>query len=387
MTQPATNTQTSRMDINRMLNPSAGNRDSNAVPFSGAGVEDKKNHDEEKGQSGDVADRMDLSSILNPSNNNLNSTSKDKDVDPTVKDEQMSRDSSMDWNLDERKLPPPKMEMLQQPNDHVTPEDFHLRKPTPDSRRPRRSPSQSEPRGIQKRHRDLPTRSNLPQVRPNGGMNSQEVQLNTRTSPDRRRSCPSGELRASSADAGQHFKQPKPYKPPHSNKACMFLLPPLFSLASSFTTTLLMKKDTPEQIDWIRYLKEDCKHKWKELPSLFALQFPDVYGFDSRTSDQCFSSRGYRDNRRPLTDKDWNPILDENGKVTWVEALVRERSTAEGLELDYPFTLVELHPERAVQYEWVSEEHKAMARRILISPPLTGSKYPGLLSMTINNDC
>ncbi|TVY28463.1 hypothetical protein LHYA1_G003424 [Lachnellula hyalina] len=382
MTQPTTNTQPSRMDINRMLNPSAGNRDSSAGFFSGAGVEDK-NNDEEKDQGGDVAHRMDLSSILNPSNSHLNSTSKDEEVNPTVKDKQISRDSSMDWNLDECKLPPPKMEMLQQPNDHgcygsgecskessnalllsVTPQDFHLRKTTPDPRRPRRSPSQSEPRGIQKRHRDLPTRSNLPQVRPNGGMNSEEVRLNTRTSPDRRRSCPNRELGASSADAGQHFKQPKPHKPPHSNKAY-----------------------TPEQIDWIRYLKEDCKHKWKELPSLFALQFPGVYGYDSRTSDQCFSSRGYRDNRRPLTDKDWNPILNENGKVTWVEALVRERSTSEGMELDYPFTLVELHPERAVQYEWVSEEHKAMARRILISPPLVGSKYPGLPSMTLNKEC
>lgn len=139
-----------------------------------------------------------------------------------------------------------------------------------------------------------------------------------------------------------------------------------------------MKEDTPEQVDWIRYMKEDCKHAWKELPSLFALQFPDVhgYGYDSRTSDQCFSSRGYRDNRRPLINEEWNLILDDNGRVTWVEALVRERSTAEGMELDYPFTLVELHPERAAQYVWVSDEHKAMARRILISPPLTGSKYP-----------
>jgi hypothetical protein len=134
-------------------------------------------------------------------------------------------------------------------------------------------------------------------------------------------------------------------------------------------------------------MKEDCKHAWKDLPSLFALQFPDIHGYESRTSDQCFSSRAYRDNRRPLIDEDWNPILDENGRVTWVDAPVRERSTAEGMELDYPFTLVELHPERAIQYDWVSWEYKATARRILASPSLKGSKCLGLLSMTLIYEC
>lgn len=252
MNKPVTNTQPSKMDINRMLNPSEGDTDSCAGSFSEAEVEDKKCHAVEKDHGGDVTDRMDLSTILNPSKNHLNSTFKDEEIDPTIKIEPKLRDSSMGWNLDERKLPPPKMEMLQQPVDHgyygsrqsseqsseaslllVAPQGFHLRKHTPESQRPRRSPSESEPCGIQKRHRDLPTRINLPQVRPNGGMNSQEVPLTTRNVPDRRRSCPSGEPGVSSADAGQHPKPPKPHKPPHSNKACMFHYP-LFSLVVFF---------------------------------------------------------------------------------------------------------------------------------------------------------
>lgn len=124
-------------------------------------------------------------------------------------------------------------------------------------------------------------------------------------------------------------------------------------------------------------MKEDCKHAWKALPTLFAFQFPDEQGFDTRISDQCFSSRGYRDNRRPLVNEKWNLMFDEDGKVVMIDAKVRERSTAEGMALDYPFTLVELHPRLAIQYSWVSDEHKAMARKILMSPSLEGSKCMG----------
>lgn len=129
------------------------------------------------------------------------------------------------------------------------------------------------------------------------------------------------------------------------------------------------KEYTREQIDWIRYMKEDCNVGWKHHSSKFALQFPDV-----RDSNQGFSSRYYRDNTVPRPDEDWNPVIGEDGKAEWITASVRSRSTPEGRALDIPYTLIEKHPNRALQYSWVSDEHKAEARRIELGLASKGSK-------------
>jgi hypothetical protein len=129
-------------------------------------------------------------------------------------------------------------------------------------------------------------------------------------------------------------------------------------------------------------MKEDCGFPWKALPAKFAAQFPDADGFDVRTSDQCFSSRGYRDNRRPDIDDDWMPRLGEDGKVVWILAKVRERSTPEGRERQFPYTLVEQRPELAIKFSWVSGEHKEMARRILITASPKDSTYTQVLATT-----
>jgi hypothetical protein len=46
-------------------------------------------------------------------------------------------------------------------------------------------------------------------------------------------------------------------------------------------------------------------------------------------------------------------------------AKVRKRTTPQGKVMDVPFKLVEKHPEAALKYVWVSEEHRAIARGIL----------------------
>jgi len=53
------------------------------------------------------------------------------------------------------------------------------------------------------------------------------------------------------------------------------------------------------------------------------------------------------------------------GQVQWDPAKVRDRMSEDGNERSVPSTLVDLYPERAIEYEWVSHEHKAVSRNIL----------------------
>ncbi|KAH8589253.1 hypothetical protein B0O99DRAFT_483004, partial [Bisporella sp. PMI_857] len=114
------------------------------------------------------------------------------------------------------------------------------------------------------------------------------------------------------------------------------------------------KAYTREQVDFIRYFKEDCHVSFGNLGPMFMKKFPDTL----RDSDQCFSSRYYRANIVPRRDQDGRPVFDDKGKVTWDMVKVRSRSTPEGKELSIPYTLVDMYPWRAVKYDWVSEEHK-----------------------------
>jgi hypothetical protein len=62
--------------------------------------------------------------------------------------------------------------------------------------------------------------------------------------------------------------------------------------------------------------------------------------------------------------ENWVPVL-EDGRAVTDPAPVRDRSTPEGKAMDYPFTLVELAPQRALRYRWVSPADKARASEIL----------------------
>ncbi|KAF4631422.1 hypothetical protein G7Y89_g6704 [Cudoniella acicularis] len=124
---------------------------------------------------------------------------------------------------------------------------------------------------------------------------------------------------------------------------------------------------SPEAVDFIRYMKEDCGHKWDDVPELYYRQFVEhaPTKFNDRTTAQAFSSRYYRDDKAPMLDKNWNFIRLEDGRIKYRLAKVRERHTPEGKKEDIPYTLIDKHPDRAVTYSWVSEEHKAEAERIL----------------------
>jgi hypothetical protein len=118
------------------------------------------------------------------------------------------------------------------------------------------------------------------------------------------------------------------------------------------------KAYTSEQVHFIRYTKEDLGVAWKGHPARFRR-----YWRDNRESDQCFSSRYYRCNIRPRH-VDWVPILVD-GRPVMDPAPVRGRSTPEGKAMDFPYTLIELFPHRALEYSWVSPADKARAMDIL----------------------
>jgi hypothetical protein len=62
--------------------------------------------------------------------------------------------------------------------------------------------------------------------------------------------------------------------------------------------------------------------------------------------------------------ENWVPVI-EAGRAVTDPAPVRDRSTPEGKAIDYPFTLVEQAPQRALRYPWVSLADKDKASEIL----------------------
>lgn len=152
-----------------------------------------------------------------------------------------------------------------------------------------------------------------------------------------RRSSHSTSPPAFSSQNQAHDNRGGSLRPPHSNKAY-----------------------TQEQVDWMRFFHDDLGNAWKSLPIKFQQQFAT----ETRDSDQCFSSRYYRDNQVPDHDN-WEPIMGSDGRPRFMAAKVRQRTTPEGRSLDIPYKLIEKHPERAITYPWVGQDHKKAAREII----------------------
>lgn len=114
-----------------------------------------------------------------------------------------------------------------------------------------------------------------------------------------------------------------------------------------------------EQTCWIRYQFEDLKKAWPIVEELFDQKFPDP---DFDRTRQGLQGSFYRQNKML-------PHLDEvteryiglsNGHVALEVVKKREqKKRREGF-----FTFVNLYPEWAVIYPWVSEEHRQEALRL-----------------------
>ncbi|KAB8289836.1 hypothetical protein EYC80_010468 [Monilinia laxa] len=120
------------------------------------------------------------------------------------------------------------------------------------------------------------------------------------------------------------------------------------------------KTYTVEEVDFIRYYKEDLNKRWPEVLSCFRRCFIER----QRDSEQSLSSRYYRDNCLKMYDASDRLMRDDNGKIKTISAKVRRRGTPAGREEALPYTLVQKHPERAMRYPWVLEQHKVEARRL-----------------------
>ncbi|RFU29707.1 hypothetical protein B7463_g6632, partial [Scytalidium lignicola] len=122
------------------------------------------------------------------------------------------------------------------------------------------------------------------------------------------------------------------------------------------------KAYTTEEVDFIRYLKDDRGMKWDDILYYFCRQFPHR-NMHQRLTNQCLSARYYRDNKMPRLHENGRPVLDSNGKPIFDELKVRQRSCpgSEGI----PFRLCERDPDRVLTYSWVQEEDKMIAKRLI----------------------
>ncbi|TAQ83402.1 hypothetical protein B7494_g8269 [Chlorociboria aeruginascens] len=118
-----------------------------------------------------------------------------------------------------------------------------------------------------------------------------------------------------------------------------------------------------EEVDFIRYMKDDCGYCWDKVLTAFQRQFHAQRAHKTqRDSNQCLSSRYYRDNRFPELDEDGEQRLSPDGRPLWIPAKVRSRTTPEGKIENLPYRLVDKHPERALRYPWVTEDFKEIAK-------------------------
>ena len=130
--------------------------------------------------------------------------------------------------------------------------------------------------------------------------------------------------------------------------------------APSSKNSACNKPYNPVQVDWIRYHKEDLAMPYKLMGEPFARLWPGEF-----KTEHCFSARLYRNNEVPRVDADFRPVYDDNGEPIMESAKMREMKSPAGKARGIPFSLVERFPWRAVEYAWVSDESKAVARAIM----------------------
>ena len=126
-------------------------------------------------------------------------------------------------------------------------------------------------------------------------------------------------------------------------------------------------KYSDEQVDWIRYHREDCELDWDTITPLFQAKFPGA-----KDGSQGLSTRYYRDNVLPQVDAQDQVVQDKNGKVLYTQSKVRKKQLTDGV----PYLLTERKPKSALKYTWVSAKHKEIARMALDENQNTSKSSP-----------
>jgi hypothetical protein len=223
----------------------------------------------------------------------------------------------------------------------------------------------------------------LPRLNPSAGNNRAqlgEVRLNPKK--QERRAC-----KSPTRARGHHHSLPTPPRSPkdpreqRSDEIIETTDPALDGTTAVDVDRIAKRRRTPKscnraytvaQIDWMRYNKIDLGASYRSMEDLFQEVWPNEL-----KAGHCFSAKLYRSNNIPRVDEWNNPLYDKQEKLILDPAKMRDADTEEGKLKCVPYSLVDKYPWRAVDYKWVKEEQKKVARLILrgIDPTdPTGSK-------------
>ncbi|KAF8857154.1 hypothetical protein BDZ45DRAFT_674953 [Acephala macrosclerotiorum] len=144
--------------------------------------------------------------------------------------------------------------------------------------------------------------------------------------------------------------------PPYPHKAHQMVGPPP---PKKLKPTFSNEAYPQEQVHWMRYQKIDANVKWPAIEA----EFPIKFNQDRTVTQGGLSSRYYRDNVMPRIDKDGKIMYDSSGKALGLDMKVRSKDVGDCKGA--PWTFVERHPWMALEYEWVSVEHKKIAAKIV----------------------
>ncbi|TDZ31293.1 hypothetical protein C8035_v001786 [Colletotrichum spinosum] len=120
-------------------------------------------------------------------------------------------------------------------------------------------------------------------------------------------------------------------------------------------------KYTIQQVDFIDYFRVDHHLSWKEVEAKYASVFPEDAAKGHKRGPQGLQGVYYRKNKQiPATDPNNLFIFDEDDNPRTFQCDVREQ----GKKMNNSIGLLAMHPERAITYSWVSEEHKRQYEKL-----------------------
>ncbi|KAK2059437.1 hypothetical protein LY76DRAFT_512164 [Colletotrichum caudatum] len=120
-------------------------------------------------------------------------------------------------------------------------------------------------------------------------------------------------------------------------------------------------KYTIQQVDFIDYFRVDHHLSWKEVEAKYAAVFPEDAAKGHKRGPQGLQGVYYRKNKQiPATDANNLLVFDEDDNPKTFQCDVREQ----GKKMNNSIGLLGMHPERAITYPWVSEEHKRQYEKL-----------------------
>lgn len=121
-------------------------------------------------------------------------------------------------------------------------------------------------------------------------------------------------------------------------------------------------------------MREDLEHTFPEMVLLWQKQWPE----QKPASEGSLGSKSNRDNVVPLYDANGTLVI-VRGKIVMDTCKKGQLTLAK--KKGIPFKFIERHPVEALEYDWVPEEYKEMARKLIIED----SKIPNSSRLLLTN--